>query len=46
MTLSEVITNIEEQNEEAVIYPKKVDGKIARSSEAVVLELDEEDEEV
>jgi hypothetical protein len=43
MTISEIITNIGEQNEEAIIFAKKADGKFSPSSEAVLIELDEEE---
>ena len=46
MTLAEIITNIEKQNEEATIFAKRVDGKFLPSSEAVLVELEEEEEDL
>ncbi len=43
MTLSEIISNIDDQNEEAIIFAKKVDGKFSPSSEALLVELDNEE---
>ena len=44
MTLHEIITNIDKQNEEAMIFAKKVDERFLPSSEAVIVELDDEEE--
>lgn len=46
MTLGEVITNIDKQNEEAVIFAKRVDGNFLSSSEAVLIELDDEEQDL
>jgi hypothetical protein len=46
MTLNEVIARIDELNEDSVIYAKKQDGKFLSTSEAVVLELAEEEEDL
>ena len=43
MTLRELISNIDHQNEEATIFAKKVDGKFSPTSEAVVIEIDEDE---
>jgi hypothetical protein len=43
MTLSEIIANIDQQNEEATIFAKKVDEKYLPSSQAVLVELDDEE---
>src|SRR4051794_7862617 len=43
MTLSEVITSIDKQNEEAIIFAKRVSGKFLPSSEVELVELDEEE---
>jgi len=43
MTLSEIIANIDQQNEEATIFAKKVDEKFLPSSQAVLVELDDEE---
>ena len=44
MTLSEIISDIDEQNEEALIFAKKVDGKFLPSSEVVLVELNDEEQ--
>ena len=46
MTIQDVISNIDELNEDAVIYAKKVDSKFHSHSEVVLLELSEEDLEL
>ena len=43
MTVSEIIANIDEQNEEATIFAKKIDERFLPSSEAVLVELDDEE---
>ena len=43
MTLKEIISNIDAHNEEAIIFAKKVNEKFLPSSEAVLVELDEEE---
>lgn len=43
MTLSEVITNIDGQSEEAIIFAKKINERFSASSEALVVELNEEE---
>jgi hypothetical protein len=44
MTLSEIISNIDKQNEEAIIFAKRKDGKFIPSSEAVLVELSDEEQ--
>ena len=45
MTLAEMISKIEDQNEEAIIFAKRIDGRFTPSSEAILVELkDEEDD--
>ena len=44
MTLGEIIDNIGEQNEAAIIFAKKVDESFSPSSEAVLVELDLEEQ--
>ncbi len=46
MTIREIVSNNEELNEEAVIYAKRIDGKFLSSSEAVLIELSEEDQDL
>ncbi|GAO44737.1 hypothetical protein [Flavihumibacter petaseus] len=46
MTIQEVISNIVELSEDAVIYAKKVDAKFHPLSEVVLLELSDEDLEL
>ena len=43
MDISEVILHIEELDEDLVIFAKRVDGQFVSSSEAVLLELTEEE---
>ena len=43
MTIGEIISNIGEQNEEALIFAKKIDGKFLSSSEAILVELTDEE---
>ena len=43
MTIGEIIVNIGEQNEEALIFAKKIDGKFLSSSEAILVELTDEE---
>ena len=43
MTIREAILNIEHLNDEAVIYAKWFDGKFLSSSEAMVLDLTDEE---
>jgi hypothetical protein len=43
MILSEIISSIDTQNDEAVIYVKKIDGKFLPLSEAVLLNLTDEE---
>ncbi|ANE51004.1 hypothetical protein [Flavisolibacter tropicus] len=45
MTIREVISNIDNQSEEAVIFAKKENGKFLPSSEVVVVELTDEEQE-
>lgn len=45
MTIKEIIANIHDQNEEAMIFAKRVDGKFLPSSEAVIIELNEEEKD-
>jgi hypothetical protein len=42
MTIQDIISNIDELSEEAVIYAKKINGRFESYSEAIVLELPEE----
>lgn len=44
MTISEVVSKIEELNEDSIIYAKRQGGKFLSSSEAVLLELTEEEQ--
>lgn len=44
MTISEVIATIDEQNEAATIFVKRIDGWILPHSEAIIVELDEEEQ--
>ena len=46
MTISEIISNIDNQSEEAIIFAKREDGQFLPSSEAVVVELTEEEQAV
>jgi hypothetical protein len=46
MTIKDVISNINELSEEAVIYAKKINGRFESSSEVVLLELTEEEREL
>ena len=46
MTIKDVISNINELSEEAVIYAKRIDGKFESSSEVILLELSEEELEL
>jgi hypothetical protein len=46
MTLRDIILNIDELSQEAVIYAKKVGGRFVGSSEAVLLELSDNDLEL
>ncbi|AUC15855.1 hypothetical protein BTO06_12145 [Tenacibaculum sp. SZ-18] len=43
MKLIELITNIDEIDEEAVLYVKRIDGDFSRESEVVILNLTEEE---
>lgn len=43
MTISEIISNIDNQSEEAIIFAKREHGKFLPSSEVVVVELGEEE---
>lgn len=44
MTISKVISNVEEQNEEVLIFARKINGKFLSSSEAILVELAEEEQ--
>lgn len=46
MTIKDIISNINELREEAVIYAKKINGRFESSSEVVLLELTEEEREL
>ena len=46
MTIKEIISKAEELNEDSVIYAKRQDGKFLSSSEAVLLDLTDEEIEV
>ena len=46
MTISEVVSSIEKQNEESVIYAKWINGKFLPSSEAVLIKLSEGEEDL
>ncbi|MES2702808.1 MAG: hypothetical protein V4649_09230 [Bacteroidota bacterium] len=46
MTITDIISNIEDINDDAVIYAKKADGKFTSSSEAIILNLPEEEMDV
>lgn len=46
MTLAEIITSINNQNEEAMIFAKRVDGKFTPSSEATLVEVEAEEEDL
>tara|TARA_B100000683_G_C12449648_1_gene539567 strand:+ start:59 stop:352 length:294 start_codon:yes stop_codon:yes gene_type:complete len=43
MKLIELITNIDEIDEEAVLYVKRIDGDFSQESEVVILNLTEEE---
>lgn len=43
MKLIEFLTNIDEIDEEAVLYIKRIDGDFSRESEVVILNLTEEE---
>ena len=45
MTISEIISNIDNQSEEAIIFAKKENGKFLPSSEVVVVELTDEEQD-
>lgn len=45
MTISEMISNIDDQSEEAIIFAKKENGKFLPSSEVVVVELTEDEQD-
>ena len=45
MTIHEIISNINEHNEEATIYAKKENGKFLPSSEAVLVEIPKDEDE-
>jgi hypothetical protein len=44
MTLSEVILYIDEQNNEAIIFAKKINGTFFPTSEVVLVELEKEEQ--
>lgn len=46
MTIRDVISKVEELSEDAVIYAKRSEGKFSNSSEAVVLDLTDEEKEL
>lgn len=46
MTVKECISKIDELNDDAVIYAKRIDGKFNSSSETVILELTEEEQDL
>ena len=46
MTIKDVISNVEELNEQIVVYAKRIDGRFESSSEAVRLELSDVDLEL
>lgn len=41
MTLKDIISNIEEQNEEVIIFAKKINGKFVPSSEVTLVEVND-----
>lgn len=43
MTIKDIILNIETMNEEAVVYAKTISGEFTRQSEAILLELTEDE---
>lgn len=43
MSLTEIIAGIDSHNEEAMIFAKKTDGKFLPSSEAMLIEVDDEE---
>jgi hypothetical protein len=45
MTISELISNIDNQSEEAIIFAKRENGKFLPSSEAVLVELTDEEQD-
>ncbi len=45
MTIREIITNIDDQSEEAIIFAKKENGKFLPSSQAVVVEVIEDEQD-
>ena len=45
MTLGDIIANTDEQNQEATVFVKRVDGKFIPSSEAVIIEIDEKEQD-
>ena len=45
MTIHEIISNINDHNEEATIYAKKENGKFLPSSEAVLVEIPEDEDD-
>ena len=46
MDLKRVITNSSDMNQDLVVYAKKIDGRFLSSSEAVLLELTEEEQDL
>ena len=44
MTISKIISNIDNQSEEAIIFAERENGKFLPSSNAVVVELTEEEQ--
>jgi hypothetical protein len=46
MTISEIISDIDNQSEEAILFAKRENGKFLPSSEVVAVELSEEEQEV
>jgi len=45
MTIRDVISNIDNQSDEAIIFAQKEEGKFFPSSKAVVVELTEEEQD-
>jgi len=45
MTISEIISDIDNQSEEAILFAKRVEGRFLPSSEVVVVELKEEEQD-
>ena len=46
MTLTEIITNINVQEEESIIFATKLNGKFQPASEAIILKITEDELEI